>query len=90
MYAIRSYYASQPSMSPRSTGPTSLTAVEGGRVWAFGHPFLRAGRGQLPMTSVEIVTTVPSDFNSFKLGNTGATIGVFDEDRFSGIAGWLA
>jgi hypothetical protein len=71
------------------TATGTVTAVEDGRVWAFGHPFLRSGAAGLPMTGVEVITTVASELSSFKMANTGAVIGTFSEDRFSGIAGRL-
>lgn len=71
------------------TATGTVTAVEDGRVWAFGHPFLRSGAAGLPMTAVEVITTVASELNSFKMANAGAVIGTFSEDRFSGIAGRL-
>jgi len=71
------------------TATGTVTEVSGDRVWAFGHPFLRTGPTWIPMTSVEIIATVPSDLNSYKLGNAGGVIGAFDQDQFSGIAGTL-
>jgi hypothetical protein len=67
----------------------TVTAVDGDRVWAFGHPFLRTGATNLPMTRVDIVTTVASEMNSYKVGNVGAAIGTFNQDQAAGIAGRL-
>ena len=67
----------------------TVTSVQGGRVLAFGHPFLRAGETRMPMARVDVITTVASQQSSYKLGNIGATVGMFDQDRMSGIAGTL-
>lgn len=74
-------------LSVAATG--TVTEVDGNRVWAFGHPFLRTGPTSLPMTRVEVVATVSSDFNSYKISNVGDPIGTFDQDQASGIAGKL-
>ena len=71
------------------TATGTVTAVEAGRVWAFGHPLVQAGVTLLPMTRVEIIATIPSDLNSYRLGNVGRTVGAFHQDRYSGIAGYL-
>jgi hypothetical protein len=67
----------------------TVTEVDGDRVWAFGHPFLRTGATRIPMARVEIVTTVASEMNSYKVGNVGAAIGSFNQDQAAGIAGRL-
>jgi len=43
----------------------------------------------MPMTATEVVTTLASPLNSFKIVTTGATIGAFTEDRESAIRGVL-
>ena len=67
----------------------TVTEVDGDRVWAFGHPFLRTGTTRLPMARVDIVTTVASAMNSYKVGNVGSAIGTFHQDQAAGIAGRL-
>jgi hypothetical protein len=47
------------------------------------------GATELPMASAEVVTILPSQFNSIKVSNTGAIIGAFSQDRLSGIYGEL-
>ena len=39
------------------------------------------------MTTAEVVTTLASPLSSFKIINTGVTIGSFTQDRESGIRG---
>jgi hypothetical protein len=65
----------------------TVTHVEGDRVYAFGHPFLDIGEVNFPMAQSEIVGVLPSLASSFKLANTGATVGALRQDRASGIMG---
>lgn len=67
----------------------TVTAVEGSRVYAFGHPFYGLGPTRFPMTRASVITVVPSLQNSTKLANTGAIIGTVQQDRSTGIAGTL-
>ncbi|MSU46951.1 MAG: hypothetical protein EXS42_07490 [Lacunisphaera sp.] len=70
-------------------GTGTVSHVDGNRILAFGHPMLRLGATELPMASAEIVTILPSQFNSVKISNTGGIIGAFSQDRLSGIYGEL-
>ncbi len=70
-------------------GTGTVSHVDGNRILAFGHPMLSLGATDLPMASAEIVTILPSQFNSIKVSNTGGIIGVFSQDRLSGIYGEL-
>ena len=56
---------------------------------AFGHPFLGSGRIALPMASAEIIWTVPSNFNSFKIARIGKPVGIIEQDRLTAIRGRL-
>jgi hypothetical protein len=56
---------------------------------ACGHPILQAGSVSLPMTSADVVATLASPLNAFKIINTGATIGAFTQDRDAAISGTL-
>ncbi len=68
-------------------GTGTVSHVDGNRILAFGHPMLSLGATELPMASAEIVTILPSQFNSVKVSNTGGIIGSFSQDRLSGIYG---
>lgn len=68
-------------------GTGTVSRVDGNRILAFGHPLLRLGATELPMTSAEVVTILPSQFNSIKISNTGGIIGTFSQDRLSAIYG---
>jgi len=75
------------------TGDLSLSAVgtvtyvDGARILAFGHPFYNLGSVDYPMSTVKIVTVVPSLETSFKMATTETVIGRFSQDRPSGISG---
>ena len=70
-------------------GTGTVTAVENGRVYAFGHPFYNLGPTSFPMTRAWIHTLLPSLMSSSKLGSLGEVIGTFDQDRATAIAGTL-
>ncbi|HEX7088240.1 MAG TPA: SpoIVB peptidase S55 domain-containing protein [Vicinamibacterales bacterium] len=70
-------------------GTGTVTAVEGDRVYAFGHPFYNLGPTKFPMTRAWIHTLLPSLMNSSKLGSLGRVIGTFEQDRATAIAGTL-
>jgi hypothetical protein len=67
----------------------TVTWRDGDRLLAFGHPFFQAGDVNLPMSSAEIVTIIPSDFISFKLGSPGRQIGTLLQDRRAAVSGRL-
>lgn len=68
-------------------GTGTVSHVDGNRILAFGHPMMSLGATELPMASAEVVTILPSQFNSIKVSNTGKIIGAFSQDRLSGIYG---
>jgi hypothetical protein len=65
----------------------TVTYVEGDKVLAFGHPFLKRGSTGYFMSDAQILTTVKGLENGFKVGTVGGLIGVFNQDRGAGIAG---
>jgi hypothetical protein len=65
----------------------TITYIDPKQLLACGHPVLQAGPVSLPMTTTEVVATLSSPLNSFKIINTGKTVGAFTEDRQSGIRG---
>ena len=70
-------------------GTGTVSHVDGKRILAFGHPMMSLGATELPMASAEVVTILPSQYNSIKVSNTGGIIGTFSQDRLSGIYGEL-
>jgi len=67
----------------------TVTYVDPKQLLACGHPVLQAGPVSLPMTETEVVATLASPLNAFKIVNTGRTIGAFTEDRDAAIRGEL-
>ena len=67
----------------------TVTYIDATQLLACGHPILQAGPVSLPMTSADVVATLASPLNAFKIINTGREIGAFTEDRDSAIRGVL-
>ena len=65
----------------------TVTYVDPKRLLACGHPVLQAGPVSVPMTSTEVVATLASPLEAFKIINTADTIGAFTQDRDSAISG---
>ncbi|MFQ5777785.1 MAG: SpoIVB peptidase S55 domain-containing protein [Terriglobia bacterium] len=68
-------------------GSCTITYRREDQLYACGHSLLALGNLQLPMARAEIVTTVPSQWASFKISNIGEVIGSFEQDRSSAIVG---
>ena len=67
----------------------TVTYIDPKQLLACGHPILQAGNISLPMTATDVVATLASPLNAFKIVNTGELIGAFTEDRSSAIRGVL-
>jgi hypothetical protein len=67
----------------------TVTYIDPKQLLACGHPILQAGTVSLPMTTAEVVATLASPLNAFKIINTGKTVGAFTEDRDAAIRGVL-
>jgi hypothetical protein len=67
----------------------TVTYIDATQLLACGHPILQAGPVSLPMTSADVVATLASPLNAFKIINTGREIGAFTEDRDAAIRGVL-
>jgi SpoIVB peptidase S55 len=67
----------------------TVTYVDPTQLLACGHPVLQSGPVSLPMTSTEVIATLASPLNAFKIVNTGNVIGAFTEDRDAAIRGEL-
>ncbi len=68
----------------------TLTAVEGARVLAFGHPLLGQGAVTLALAPARVTAIVASDTVPFKLVNSGRSVlGSIRQDRPAAIAGSL-
>jgi hypothetical protein len=65
----------------------TVTYVDPQRLLACGHPLMQFGRVDLPMNKAEVVATLASPLNAFKIINTTEEAGVFVQDRHTGIMG---
>src|SRR5271155_3765510 len=65
----------------------TVTYVDPQRLLACGHPLLQFGSVDLPMNKAEVLATLPSPMNAFKIVNTTEPVGTFVQDRHSGIMG---
>jgi len=65
----------------------TVTYVDPTQLLACGHPITQYGPVSFPMTKADVVATLPSPYNAFKIINTGAMIGSFTEDRQTAIRG---
>src|SRR5208283_5373774 len=65
----------------------TVTYIDPTQLLACGHPVLGAGPVSLPMTTADVITTVASPLDAFKIINTGVTIGAFTQDRESALHG---
>jgi hypothetical protein len=65
----------------------TVTYVDPHRMLACGHPITQFGPVSMPMTRAEVVATLPSPYDAFKIINTTQTIGSITEDRQSAIMG---
>jgi hypothetical protein len=65
----------------------TVTYVDPKQLLACGHPITQFGRVSMPMTKAEVVATLPSPYNAFKIINTTETVGSFTEDRETAIRG---
>jgi hypothetical protein len=67
----------------------TVTYIDAQRLLACGHPLLQFGSVDLPMTKANVLATLPSPLNAFKIVNTTEAAGAFVQDRHTGIMGLL-
>jgi len=65
----------------------TVTYIDPQRLLACGHPLMQFGSVDLPMNKAEVLATLPSPLNAFKIVNTTEQAGVFVQDRHTGILG---
>ncbi len=65
----------------------TVTAIDGGRVYAFGHRFLAAGTTELPFARAEVLALLPNLSASFKISAAREWMGSITEDRNTAISG---
>jgi hypothetical protein len=67
----------------------TVTYIDAEKLLACGHPLLQFGSVDLPMTKANVLATLPSPLNAFKIVNTTEAAGAFVQDRHTGIMGLL-
>jgi len=65
----------------------TVTYMDAQRLLACGHPLLQFGMVDLPMTKAEVLATLASPLNAFKIVNATEPVGAFVQDRHTGILG---
>src|SRR5271165_6777690 len=69
------------------TATCTVTYMDATHLLACGHPLLQSGMVDLPMTKAEVLATLPSPLNAFKIVNATESVGAFVQDRHTGILG---
>jgi hypothetical protein len=67
----------------------TITHIEDGRVYAFGHPFYNLGPIQFPMKKAYVYSVFPSLYQSWKISAATDVVGTADQDRVTAVAGRL-
>ena len=67
----------------------TITHIDRGRVYAFGHPFYNLGPTQFPMKKAWVYSVFPSLQVSWKIAAATEAVGTMDQDRTTAIAGHL-
>jgi hypothetical protein len=65
----------------------TVTYIDATHLLACGHPLMQFGMVDMPMTKAEVLATLPSPLNAFKIVNATETVGSFIQDRHNGIMG---
>lgn len=65
----------------------TVTYMDAQHLLACGHPLMQFGSVDLPMNKAEVLATLPSPLNAFKIVNTTEQVGAFVQDRHTGILG---
>ncbi|HLW54753.1 MAG TPA: SpoIVB peptidase S55 [Candidatus Angelobacter sp.] len=65
----------------------TVTYMDKDHLLACGHPLTQFGMVDMPMTKANVVATLASPLNAFKIVNTTEPVGSFVQDRHTGILG---
>src|SRR5262249_21275939 len=65
----------------------TVTYMDKEHLLACGHPLTQFGMVDMPMTKANVVATLASPLNAFKIVNTTEAVGAFVQDRHTGILG---
>ena len=67
----------------------TVTAVDGKRIYAFGHQFLSVGATDLPFARADVIAVLPNLQSSFKISSAREWMGAITQDRSTAIYGEL-
>ena len=67
----------------------TITDIDDGRVYAFGHPFYNLGPTRFPLKKAWVYSVFPSLQVSWKIASALDAVGTMDQDRTTTIAGRL-
>ena len=67
----------------------TVTHRDSDRLYACGHPLLNLGPTELAMTTATVSGLMPSLESSFKFASSGDEVGVFRQDRSTGVFGYV-
>ena len=65
----------------------TVTYMDASNLLACGHPLLQFGKVEMPMYKAQVLATLPSPANAFKIVNVTEPVGAFVQDRHTGILG---
>src|SRR4029079_18061207 len=65
----------------------TITAIDGDRVYAFGHRFLGEGSTDLPFARAEVLALMPNLSSSFKISMAREWMGSITSDRETAVSG---
>ncbi len=65
----------------------TVTYMDAQHLLACGHPLTQYGMIDMPMTKANVIATLASPLNAFKIINTTEPVGAFVQDRKTGIMG---
>lgn len=65
----------------------TLTYIDNGKIYAFGHKFLGVGPASIPFTRSEVIALLANVNTSFKISSGRELMGVISQDRTAAITG---
>jgi SpoIVB peptidase S55 len=65
----------------------TVTYMDANQLLACGHPLMQFGMIDMPMTKAQVLATLSSPLNAFKIVNATEPVGAFVQDRHNGILG---
>ena len=65
----------------------TVTHIDAGRIYAFGHRFMAVGNTELPFARAEVLTLLPNLAASFKISSPLEWMGTITQDRSTAISG---